>query len=62
MATKLKIKWVKSDIGGLYKHRRTLKALGLCRLNHEIIKDASPQVRGMAQAVIHLVEVEEIEQ
>lgn len=59
---KLKIKWVKSDIGGLDKHRRTLKALGLSRLNQQVVKEASPQVRGMAQAVIHLVEVEEIEQ
>ena len=60
MADKLKIKWVKSGIGCVEKQRRTLKALGLSRLNQEVVKDASPQVRGMAQSVIHLVEVEEL--
>ncbi len=58
---KLKIKWVKSAIGGLPEHKRTIKALGLRRLRHEVIKDDSPQVRGMANAVTHLVTVEEVE-
>ncbi len=62
MSVKLRIKQVKSVIGALERHRRTLRALGLRRMQQEVIKDASPQVRGMAQSVIHLVEVEEIEQ
>jgi len=62
VAKKLKIKQVKSNIGGLSRHDRTLKALGLTRMNQTVIKDDSPQVRGMAQAVIHLLQVEEVEQ
>jgi len=61
VADKIRIKWVKSDIGALARHKQTLKALGLRRLNHEVVKEASPQVRGMANSVIHLVEVEEIQ-
>lgn len=62
MDKKIRIKWVKSDIGGLPQHRRTIKALGLRRLNHEVVKDGTPSVRGMAQSVIHLVKIEDVEQ
>jgi large subunit ribosomal protein L30 len=61
VAQKIQIKWVKSDIGALPKHRRTLKALGLRRLNHQIVKEASPQVRGMVRSVIHLLEVKDVD-
>ena len=61
MAGKIRIKWIKSDIGALKEHKRTIKALGLRRLNHEVLKDDTPQVRGMANSVIHLVEIEDID-
>ena len=61
MVKKIRITWVKSSIGSISRHRRTIKALGLRRLHHEVVKEASPQVVGMAQSVIHLLKVEEVE-
>ncbi|MFC2009556.1 50S ribosomal protein L30 [Chloroflexota bacterium] len=58
---KLHITWVKSDIGYAKDQRRTLKALGLRRLNQSVGHDDSKSIRGMIAKVRHLVEVEEIE-
>lgn len=62
MAKKLKITWKKSTISTKPHHRRTIKALGLRRLHHTIVKDDSPQVRGMIHAVDFLISVEEVEE
>ncbi len=35
----------------------TLRSLGLRRLNHSVIREDSPQLRGMIHKVRHLVEV-----
>jgi large subunit ribosomal protein L30 len=59
---KLYITWVKSDIGYEKSQRRTLKALGLHRLNHSVSHNDSPSMRGMIAKVKHLVEVEEREE
>ena len=59
---KLYITWVKSDIGYEKSQRRTLKALGLHRLNHSVSHNDSPSIRGMIAKVKHLVEVEEREE
>jgi large subunit ribosomal protein L30 len=56
---KLRVTWKKSTIGRPDKQARTIKALGLHRLNQTVEHDDSPQVRGMIQSVIHLVELEE---
>jgi large subunit ribosomal protein L30 len=56
---KLRITWVKSDIGYNEGQKRTLKALGLRRLNQTVTHDDSPSVRGMINTVRHLVKVEE---
>jgi large subunit ribosomal protein L30 len=55
---KLRIKWIKSDIGFPGKQKRTLKALGFHRLNETVEQEDSPQVRGMISKVNHLVKVE----
>lgn len=57
---KLKITQVRSTIGRLPKHRRTIKALGLGRIRKTVTHDDTPQIRGMVNAVRHLIEVEEI--
>ncbi|MDY6907927.1 MAG: 50S ribosomal protein L30 [Chloroflexota bacterium] len=56
---RLKITWVKSDIGYKRDQRRTLKALGFHRLNQTIEHDDAPSIRGMIMKVRHLVKVEE---
>jgi large subunit ribosomal protein L30 len=57
--TKLRITWVKSEIGCPRDQRRTIKALGFHRLNQTIEHDDSPSIRGMIFKVKHLVKVEE---
>jgi len=56
---KLRITWIKSGIGYARVQRRTLKALGLNRLNQSVIHSDCPSVRGMINKVRHLVKVEE---
>lgn len=58
---KLKITQTRSIIGKKQDQRRTVRALGLKRINDSVIKDDKPEIRGMANKVIHLVKVEEIE-
>ena len=60
MAKKLKITWTKSAIGTKRHHRGTIKALGLKRLHHSVLKEDTPQLRGMIHAVDFMVKVEEV--
>jgi large subunit ribosomal protein L30 len=41
--------------------RATARALGLKKISQTRVHPNNPQVRGMAQKIIHLVEVEEVE-
>ena len=56
----IKVTLVKSVIGTIPAHRRTVKALGLKKIGSSIMHDASPAIKGMVRAVSHLVKVEEI--
>jgi large subunit ribosomal protein L30 len=58
---KLKIKQIKSYIGRPEKHRRVLRGLGLVKLNRTVLLNDTPEIRGMAQKVIHLIAMEEVE-
>ncbi|MDE7157131.1 MAG: 50S ribosomal protein L30 [Lachnospiraceae bacterium] len=60
MADKLKITLVKSTIGAIPKHKKTVAALGLRKLNKTVEMPDNAAVRGMVQQVKHLVKVEEI--
>ncbi len=55
---KLHVTLVKSAIGFNEDQKRTVKALGLRRLNQVVIHDDSGAVRGMINKVRHLVKVE----
>jgi len=57
---KVRITWIKSDIGYVNKQRRTLKALGFHRLNETVEHNDSPSIRGMIAKVSHLVIAEVI--
>lgn len=61
MAAKLKITQLKSLISRPEPHRRTVKALGLKRINHSVIQEDKPEIRGMINKVSYLVKVEEID-
>lgn len=60
MAGKLKITLVKSTIGAIPKHKKTVEALGLRKLNKTVEMPDNDCVRGMVKQVQHLVKVEEI--
>jgi large subunit ribosomal protein L30 len=49
----------KSAIGYNEKQKRTIKALGFKKLGATVERPDSPQMRGMINAVKHLVEVSE---
>ena len=59
MASKLKITQVKSVIGSPENQKRTVRALGLKRINDTVEQDDNDVIRGMVFKVKHLVEVEE---
>ena len=60
MADKLKITLVKSTIGAIPKHRATVEALGLKKLNKSVELPNNDATKGMIKQVKHLVKVEEI--
>jgi large subunit ribosomal protein L30 len=55
---KLRITWVKSAIGYEKSQKRTLKSLGLRRLNQSVVHSDSAPIRGMIEKVKHLVKLE----
>ena len=59
---KIQIKQVKSCINRPERQKRTLDALGLRKLNHVVVKEDTPAVRGMINAVSHLVCVTPVEE
>ena len=57
----LKIQQMKSTIGSMPNQRETVRTLGLKRIGDVVVKEDRPEIRGMVQAVRHLVTVEEVE-
>lgn len=55
----LRVTLVKSPIGFPEPQKRTVKALGLRRMNQTVEHSDTPALRGMLNAVIHLVKIEE---
>jgi large subunit ribosomal protein L30 len=58
---RLKVTQVRSTVGKTRRMRETVRALGLMRIRHSVVKDDRPEIRGMIARVGHLVEVEEVE-
>ena len=54
----LKVRQVRSAVGGKQNQRDTLRTLGLRRIGDESVRDDRPEVRGMIKTVSHLVAVE----
>mgnify|MGYP000238571619 CR=1 FL=1 len=49
---------IKSFYGRLPKHRATVTGLGLKRINHTVVLEDTPEVRGMISKVSYLLKVE----
>lgn len=50
---------VKSPIGYSKKHKETIRALGLRKMNQMVQHEDCPSLRGMLSKVDHLVHIEE---
>jgi large subunit ribosomal protein L30 len=61
MALKLKVTQVRSGIGRPQDQRKTLKGLGLTKLNRAVVLNDTHPIRGMIRKVSHLVKVEPVE-
>ena len=57
---KIQVTLVKSVIGRLERHKACVRGLGLRRINHTVVLEDTPSVRGMINKVIYLIKVEEV--
>jgi large subunit ribosomal protein L30 len=55
----IRIKWVRSGIGFSYKQKHIVRSLGLKKLNQEVDRLDTPQIRGLVAKVPHLVKIVE---
>jgi len=53
------VRWKRSGIGRPEDQRKTIQGLGFKRLNQTLVLPDRPEIRGMIDRVIHLVEVME---
>jgi large subunit ribosomal protein L30 len=56
---KLNIKLTRSKIGKLKDQIATVEALGLRKIGQTVVKEDTPQIRGMIKKIQHMVQVEE---
>jgi large subunit ribosomal protein L30 len=56
----IKVTQIRSAIGTKPNQRQTLRSLGLKRINHSVVQEDRPEIRGMVATVPHLVRVEEV--
>ena len=55
---KIKIKQIRSGINRPSRQKKTLKALGLKRINDVVEHTETPQIMGMVNSINHLVRIE----
>jgi len=56
----IRVTQIKGLIGQKEKLKRTVEALGLKRIDHSVIHEDNPVIRGMVFKVKHLVSVEKV--
>ncbi|SFF00534.1 50S ribosomal protein L30 [Alteribacillus iranensis] len=61
MANKVEITLTRSLIGRPEDQRVTVRTLGLRKVNHSVVKEDTPAIRGMINKVSHLLTVKEID-
>ncbi|RJP27880.1 MAG: 50S ribosomal protein L30 [Actinobacteria bacterium] len=54
----LRITLVRSPIGRPPMQRKTVRALGLKKMNHSVVQKETPEIKGMINRIGHLVAVE----
>ena len=51
----IRIKWIRSGIGFTYHQKHIVRSLGLRKLNQEVERPDTPQIRGLVAKVPHLL-------
>lgn len=57
---KLKLTQIRSTVGRKPQQKKTIRALGLRHPGDSVVHRDGPEIRGMARAVEHLIEIEEL--
>lgn len=55
----VRIKWIRSTIGFTHHQKGIVRSLGLRKLNQEVERPDTPQIRGLVAKVPHLVKIVE---
>lgn len=58
---KLKVTQLRSTIGCKQNQRDSIRTLGLHKIRQSVVREDTSQVRGLINAVRHLVAVEEVD-
>jgi len=61
MSGELRITLVRGLSGRNEYHRKVVRGLGLTRLNRAVVRQDTPEIRGMVEKVKFLVRMEEVE-
>ncbi len=59
MKKSLSIQLKRSLIGKPEKQRKIVRALGLRRINHKVLHEDTPSIRGMIHKISHMLDVSE---
>ena len=51
---------MRGTVGSKANQKASLRTLGLHKIHQSVVREDTPQVRGLINAVRHLVEVEEV--
>ncbi|WP_007023278.1 50S ribosomal protein L30 [Saccharomonospora iraqiensis] len=58
--TQLKVTQIRGLVGTQKSQKASLRTLGLRKIHQSVVREDTPQVRGLINAVRHLVNVEEV--
>lgn len=53
----IRIKWVRSGIAFTRRQKTIVRSLGLYKLNHTVVRLDTPQIRGIINAVPHMLAI-----
>ena len=59
-SAQLKITQVRGTVGARWNQRESLRTLGLKKIRQSVVREDTPQTRGLIKVVHHLVDVEEV--
>lgn len=55
----IKITQIKSSIGRLPRHKKTLIGLGLRHIGHVVIRQDTPSIQGMVKKISYMLKIQE---